>query len=72
MAKFPFEDQTLRDLGFLNPNIRLNVPQYSVVNLANHFMPQLCGEEIDTIYLVSEEAGIDHFWAVTVVIKATS
>ena len=39
IAKFPFQDKTLADLQLLDPRVRLNLTQASVLQLFNRFFP---------------------------------
>ena len=77
VAKFPFGDPVLRDLGVLDPVARVNLTYEPIVRLAARFSPdvdaeqlkeeyedfQLLGEDAFTLVEDGESRPIDHVWA---------
>ena len=74
VAKFPFGDPVLRDLGVLDPAARVNLTYEPIVRLAVRFSPdvdaeqlkkefedfQLLGEDAITLVEDGESRPIDH------------
>ena len=83
VAKFPFGDPVLRDLGVLDPTTRVNLTYEPIVRLAARFTPdvdaeqlkeeyedfQLLGENAITLVEDGESRPIDHVWADILALK---
>ena len=83
VAKFPFDDPVLRDLGVLDPAARENLPYDPIVRLATRFAPDVDPEQLkdeyedfqllgkDAIRLMADGSArpIDQVWSEVFTIK---